>query len=420
MKVRMIDIEIIGKWLEGVGLGSELSELVIRGGLLLVVILLGIIANIVAKRFVLMGVKYLVGRTETKIDDIFLERKVFTKLSHFAPAIVIYLLSPLAIGEFEQLSGLITHAAMIYMVVVGLIVIDSFLNAVLDIYRTFEASKEIPIKSFMQILKIVIYFFALIFIISIMLDKSPVYLISGLGALTAVLLLIFKDSILGFVAGIQLISNKMISHGDWVEIPKYGADGDVLEITLTTVKVQNFDKTITTVPTYALISDSFKNWRGMEQSDGRRIKRSVYIDLSTIKLCSEEMLERFSRIDAIKGYIERKRSEVDEYNKANSIDDSVLVNGRRLTNVGTFRAYLESYLKGHPMINKKMTLLVRQLAPTEFGLPIEIYVFSSDKNWINYEAIQADIFDHILAVVPEFGLGVFQNPSGSDFKALLS
>jgi len=414
----MVDINIIGRWLADVGLSPELSELAVRGGALVVVILLAIIANIVAKRFVLLGVRYLIGRTETKIDDIFLERKVFTKLSHFAPAIVIYLLFPLVLRGYGQLSSFISHAALIYMIIVGLLVIDSFLNALLDIYQTFEASKEIPLKGLMQILKIVIYFFALIFIISIMLGKSPVYLISGLGALTAVLLLIFKDSILGFVAGIQLISNKMIAHGDWVEIPKYGADGDVLEITLSTVKVQNFDMTITTVPTYALISDSFKNWRGMSESNGRRIKRSINIDLSTIKLCSEEMIERFSKIDVIKPYIERKKEGVAEYNKANSIDDSVLVNGRRLTNVGTFRAYLENYLRTHPMVNKSMTLLVRQLAPTEHGLPIEIYVFSSDKNWINYEAIQADIFDHILAVVPEFDLQVFQNPSGSDFKGL--
>jgi miniconductance mechanosensitive channel len=410
--------EILNDTLAGAGLSPELTELAIRSGALVVVIILATIANIVAKRVVLLCVRYLVGRTETKIDDIFLERKVFTKLSHFAPAIVIYLLSPVALGGFELLSSVITHAAIIYMVVVGLLVIDSLLNAILDIYRTFEVSKEIPIKGFIQILKIVIYFFALIFIISILLGKSPVYLISGLGALTAVLLLIFKDSILGFVAGIQLTTNKMIAPGDWVEIPKYGADGDVLEITLSTVKVQNFDKTITTVPTYALITDSFKNWRGMAESEGRRIKRSVNIDLSTIRLCTEEMIERYARIEAIGPYIERKRLEIAEYNSARSIDDSVLVNGRRLTNVGTFRAYLEHYLRSHPMINRSMTLMVRQLAPTEHGLPIEIYVFSSDKDWVNYEAIQADIFDHILAVVPEFDLKVFQNPSGSDFKAL--
>jgi len=414
----MLDINNLSNLLSSTGLNPEAAKLAVRAGSLVIIIILATIANTIAKKIVLIGVKYLIGRTETKIDDIILERKVFTKLSHFAPAIVIYLLAPIALGGLDRLSGFVSHAALIYMVIVGLLVIDSLLNALLDIYQNFEASKEIPLKGFIQVLKIVIYFFALIFIVSIMLGKSPVYLISGLGALTAVLLLIFKDSILGFVAGIQLITNKMIAQGDWVEIPKYGADGDVLEITLSTVKVQNFDKTITTVPTYALISDSFKNWRGMEESDGRRIKRSVYIDLSTIKLCTKEMTERYAKIDVIRDYIERKKQEVQCYNEVNSIDDSVLVNGRRLTNVGTFRAYLESYLRAHPMINKSMTLLVRQLAPTEHGLPIEIYVFSSDKDWINYEAIQADIFDHILAVLPEFDLRVFQNPTGGDFKGL--
>ncbi len=411
-------IDFINSSLAGLGLSPEYTSLIIRAVALAVVIVLSLFANLVARGLVLRGVRYLVGRSETGIDDIFLERKVFDKLSRFAPALVIYLLTPLALRGFESISAFITGAAMIYMIVIALVVIDSLLNAVLEIYRTFEASKEIPIKGFLQVVKIIVFFIGLIFIVSIILAKSPLYLISGLGALTAVLLLIFKDSLLGFIAGIQLITNKMIAHGDWVEIPKYGADGDVLEITLTTVKVQNFDKTITTVPTYALISDSFKNWRGMEESDGRRIKRSVNIDLSTIKLSTDEEIESYARIDAIKGYIEGKRKELAEYNEAHGVDESVVVNGRRLTNVGTFRAYLISYLKNHPMINKDMTLLVRQLAPSEFGLPIEIYVFSKDKNWINYEAIQADIFDHILAVVPEFDLRVFQSPSGADFKGL--
>ncbi len=411
-------IEFINGWLASAGLGPEYSSLVVRALALAVVIVLSFIANLAARGLVLRGVKYLVGRTETRIDDIFLERKVFDKLSRFVPALVIYLLAPLALRGFDNISAFITGAAMIYMIVIALVVIDSLLNAVLEIYRTFEVSKEIPIKGFIQVVKIVVFFIGLVFIISIILDKSPLYLISGLGALTAVLLLIFKDSLLGFIAGIQLITNKMIAHGDWVEIPKYGADGDVLEITLTTVKVQNFDKTITTVPTYALISDSFKNWRGMKESAGRRIKRSVHIDLSTIKLSTDAEIERYAKIDAISGYIEQKKKDVAEFNEAHDIDATVAVNGRRLTNVGTFRAYLISYLKNHPMINKDMTLMVRQLAPTEFGLPIQIYVFSKDKNWINYEAIQADIFDHVLAVVPEFDLRVFQSPSGADFKGL--
>jgi miniconductance mechanosensitive channel len=238
--------------------------------------------------------------------------------------------------------------------------------------------------------------------------------------MTAVLLLIFKDAILGLVAGIQLTANKMIAVGDWIEMPKYGADGDVLDLTLTTVKVQNWDKTITTIPTYALISDAFKNWRGMQESGGRRIKRSIAIDMNSIKFCDEEMLERFRKIQYISEHIERKRKELQEHNRLLKVDDSSLANGRRLTNVGTFRAYIQAYLKNHPAIHQNMTFLVRQLAPSDHGLPIEIYVFSSDTAWVTYEAIQADIFDHLLAVLPEFDLRVFQSPAGHDFQQLVS
>jgi miniconductance mechanosensitive channel len=233
-------------------------------------------------------------------------------------------------------------------------------------------------------------------------------------------MLVFKDSILGLVGGIQLTANNMVHIGDWIEMPKYGADGDVIDISLTTVKVQNWDKTISAIPAYALISDSFKNWRGMSESGGRRIKRSINIDMNTVKLCDPMMLDKFRRIEHIAEYIDAKQSEIDEYNAAANIDNTEMVNGRRMTNVGTFRAYVVAYLKNHPKINQNMTFLVRQLKPTECGLPIEIYVFSSDKVWANYEAIQADIFDHILAVIPEFGLRVFQNPTGSDFSRLVS
>jgi miniconductance mechanosensitive channel len=230
---------------------------------------------------------------------------------------------------------------------------------------------------------------------------------------------VFKDPILGFAAGIQLSANKMVMIGDWVEMPKYDADGDVIEVGLTTVKVQNWDKTITMIPTYSLISESFKNWRGMQDSGGRRIKRSIHIDISSIRFCTGEMLERFAKIQYISDYIAEKKEEVAAHNQTHRVDTSILVNGRHLTNVGTFRAYVEAYLRHHPLINQEMTFLVRQLAPTEHGLPIEIYVFSRDKVWANYEAIQADIFDHLLAVVPEFDLQVFQNPTGSDFQGLV-
>ena len=390
------------------------------GILTVLAIVLSMIANIVAKRLILKGLAHIIIRTETKWDDIFLERKVFDKLSHLAPAVVLYVMMPLVLEGYDRLIAFATCVVFVYMIIIGVLVIDSFLNAVHDIYLTMGVSKEIPIKSFIQILKVVIYFAAIIFIISAILNKTPLYFFSGLGALTAVLLLIFKDAILGFVAGIQLAANKMVSHGDWIEMPKYGADGDVLEVALTTVKVQNWDKTVTTIPTYALISESFKNWRGMQLSGGRRIKRSVYIDINTIKFCTEEMIERFSKIRYIAEYMVKKKKELAEYNAAHQLDDSVPTNKRQLTNVGTFRAYVISYLRNHPMINQEMTFLIRQLALAEHGLPIEIYVFCKDKVWAHYEAIQSDIFDHILSIVPEFDLKVFQNPAGSDFKEYAS
>ena len=379
-------------------------------------IVMSIIANFIARRFILKVLARIVSQTESQWDDIFLERHVFNKLSHLAPAVVLYVMMPLALDGYERLTAFATSIILLYMILIGVLVIDSFLNAVLDIYRTREVSKEIPIKSFIQILKIAIYFIAIIFVISVILNKTPLYLFTGLGAVTAILLLIFKDAILGFVAGIQLAANKMVANGDWIEMPKYGADGDVLEVALTTVKVQNWDKTVTTIPTYALISESFKNWRGMQLSGGRRIKRSIFIDINTIKFCTEEMIERFSKIRYIADYMEQKKKELAEHNAAHQLDDLAPANKRQLTNIGTFRAYVNFYLKNHAMVNQEMTFLIRQLAPTENGLPIEIYVFCKDKVWANYEAIQSDIFDHILAIVPEFDLKVFQRPAGGDLK----
>ena len=237
-----------------------------------------------------------------------------------------------------------------------------------------------------------------------------------MGAMTAILLLVFKDSILGLVASIQLTSNDMVRIGDWIEMPKYGADGDVIDVTLHTVKVQNWDKTITTIPSYALISDSFKNWRGMAESGGRRIKRAIYIDLTSIKFCTSEMLDRFEKFQLITDYIRTRKAEITEYNQEHQVDTSELINGRNLTNVGTFRAYLVAYLHHHPKIHQDLTFLIRHLPPGEQGLPIEIYVFSNDQVWANYEAIQADIFDHIFSVVPMFDLRLFQNPTGADFQ----
>jgi miniconductance mechanosensitive channel len=411
-------LKLIEHWLVEQNLDAVAALVLTQILAYLFVIFLSVLVNFVAKHVILSVVRSLVSRSKTGWDDVLVQRKVFSKLSHLAPALVLYTLMPLALEGYGRLTALHTSVALIYMILIGVLVVDSFLDAVHDIYGTFEISREVPIKSFLQVAKIVLYFISGIFVLSIILNQTPLYFLSGLGALTAVLMLIFKDAILGFVAGIQLTANRMVTPGDWIEMPRYGADGDVLEVTLTTVKVQNWDKTITTIPTYALISESFKNWSGMQKSGGRRIKRALHIDMNSIQFCTEEMIGRFSRIQHISEYVETKRVETAEYNRSAEVDDSSLANGRRMTNIGTFRAYVQAYLKNHPMISQEMTFLVRQLAPGEHGLPIEIYVFCTDIRWAHYEAIQADIFDHILAVLPEFDLRVFQSASGSDFQAL--
>jgi miniconductance mechanosensitive channel len=411
-------LELLQSWLLGHGVNETLTFYFARGTALVVVLILSAVADFVAKRYILAALTHIITKSKSKWDDAVLRQRALNHLAHLAPALVIYVLTPLALNGMDETIAFIRNATQIYMVVIMMLVADSLLNTIEEIYQDFEASKEIPIKGFIQVLKIAVYFLATIFVISILLNKTPVYLLSGIGALAAILMLIFRDSILGFVAGIQLAANKMVANGDWIEMPKYGADGDVLEVTLTTVKVQNWDKTVTTIPTYALISESFKNWRGMQESGGRRIKRAVNIDMGSIKFCDEEMLERFGKIQYISEYIETKKDELAEFNHATNVDNASLVNGRRMTNIGTFRAYVKAFLHNHPEINRDMTFLIRQLRPTEHGLPIEIYVFSKDKIWANYEAIQADIFDHILAVVPEFDLRVYQNPTGGDFRAL--
>ena len=411
-------LEIIRDWIIGQGLDLSAANLLARALVFVLILIVSVIAYWLAKHFILKGLAAIISRTATQWDDMILKEKVFSRLAHLAPAIVIYLSIFIPFAGYDWLITLINGLALIYIISMLILALDAFLNAALAIYTSYEVSKRIPIKGFIQVFKILIYFTGGIFIISILMNKTPIYLFSSLGALTAVLMFIFKDAILGFVAGIQLSANRMVSTGDWIEMPKYGANGDIIEIALTTVKVQNFDKTITTVPTYALITESFKNWRGMSESDGRRIKRSINIDMNTIQFCTEDMLDRFKKIQYISTYIEKKKTELSEINKLEQIDKSSVVNGRRMTNIGTFRAYVEAFLRNHPMVNQDMTLLVRQLAPTEHGLPIEIYVFSKDQEWGIYENVQANIFDHILAVIPEFDLRVFQDPSGMDFKKL--
>ncbi len=395
----------------------QLAPIVMDLIILAMLVVLAIIANYLAKRFILKIVEHVASKSSTEWDDVLVKRKFFRRLSHFAPALVIYLMSSVL---FENDTAIIVtrRIAEIYMLIVTIFTIDAFLSSVVDIYHSYDNAREVPVRIIVQVVKIFLYAILAIIILSTVIGKSPAFFIGGLGAMAAVLMLIFKDPILGLAAGIQLSANKMVRVGDWIEMPKYGADGDVIDISLTTVKVQNWDKTIITIPTFALVSEGVKNWRGMSESGGRRIKRSIFIDMTSVKFCTQEMIEKFSKIQYLSNYVLDKKKELSDFNEQRDIDNTILVNGRRMTNLGTFRAYLVSYLKDHPKINKNLTFLVRQLDPGPTGLPIEIYVFSSDQVWANYESIQADIFDHILAVIPEFDLRVYQNPTGSDFQNL--
>jgi miniconductance mechanosensitive channel len=399
------------------GLTTGMVESLVRGGLILLVLLLSWVAHRVSQGPINRSIEKFAHYTIQQWDDILVEKHIVKRILYFIPLILLYVLSsPILTGT--SLLPLSQTLISVLFLIAGMMFLDAILSALLAIYGKSAIAKEISIIPFVQVLKLGLYFVTGILLLSLLLQKTPLYFLSGLGALTAVLMFVFKDVLMGFVAGIQLIANKMVAPKDWIEMPKYGADGDVLEITLTTVKVQNFDNTITTIPTYALINESFKNWRNMNLSGGRRIKRYVNIDLGSIKFCSSEMLEQFKRIQLISQYIQNRQEEILVYNKKHQVDESTLVNGRRLTNIGVFRSYVEAYLRQHPMIHKDMTFLIRQLSPSENGLPIEIYVFCKDTNWTAYEAIQADIFDHILAVVPEFDLRVFQEPSGSDFQKI--
>ncbi len=409
-------IEFIQQWVNKIPNIGGYETLATSAAAMLAIVMVATVSFYVVKYGLIRLIDKLISKTRSNLDDILIKHKVFSRIAYLVPAYLIYTLAPEALKSYPLASNAVVVLAAIYMVIMVALIVDALINSLLEIYHSFSVSKRVPIKSFAQVAKLITYFFALIVIASLVIGESPLKLFAGLGAMTAVLMLVFKDPILGFVAGLQLSSNRMVAIGDWVDIPQHDASGDVLEIALTTVKVRNFDNTITTVPTQSLINDSFKNWRGMQESPGRRIKRSIVIDVNSIKFCDEESLGRYSKIDYIKEYLQEKQHELDHFNSQKGTHTESLVNGRRLTNVGTFRAYVLAYLKHHPDIHQGMTIMARQLAPTDTGLPIEIYAFSADKNWGNYESIQADIFDHLFAVINEFDLRTFQRPSGMDFR----
>lgn len=374
--------------------------------------MLCLVAYFITSRILLRTISHLFKKTSTKFDDILIEERVFNKLPFLVPLVILY-----NSKDLLYWNNLLDRVILSTIALIFLYSLNALINALNQMFKLTDLSKKFSIKSYTQIGKLLINIFGIIVVIAVLTGNSPVYLLSGLGALTAVLILVFKDTILSLVSSVQISSNDLFKVGDWVEAPQFGADGDVIDIALHSVKIQNWDKTISVIPTNKLIDSSFKNWRGMAESGGRRIKRSINIDMSSIKFCTNEMIGRFTKFKVISNYLKVKLEEVQRFNIENNITDESLINGRSLTNIGTFRAYIEGYLRNHNKIHDEMTFLVRQLSPSANGLPIEIYVFSNDTDWLNYEKIQADIFDHLLAVVSEFELKVFQNPSGSDFKS---
>ncbi len=405
-------LELVQESLKNVGVPGFLSLLLSWLTTILIVLLLAIFSNLLAKKIIFNSLLFVIQKSQNKWDDALIKYKVFDHLTHFFPFLVVYLFAPV----FNAAESWIERISLTCMIAIGLFAFNSFLNAVVDIYNSFDISREKPIKGYVQVLKIALFFLIGIFILATLMNRSPWGLLSGLGAMTAILMFVFKDTVLGFIASLQLSFNDMVRVGDWIEMPKYGADGNVTDVSLHTVKVRNWDKTITTIPSYALVSDSFKNWRGMKESGGRRIKRAIYIDINSIKFCTPQMLDRFEKMQLLTEYIRKKKKEIGDFNRDLKIDPTDAISSRNMTNVGTFRAYIQSYLQNHPKIQKDMTFLIRQLQPTQNGLPMEIYVFSNDQDWIRYEGIQSDIMDHLFAALPEFELRAFQLPSGSDFQ----
>ncbi|MFB6341860.1 mechanosensitive ion channel family protein [Saccharicrinis sp. FJH62] len=410
--------DTILSWFTNHGFAQSTAETLRTISIFAVIIILSIAVDFVFRKIIIAIVARIIKKTKNKYDDIFLERKVFSKLAHIAPVLVVYFLLPTAFPDSNLFLSFLEDICFVFIAFNILFVLIAFMDALHDIYNQFPISQNRSIKGYVQLFKIIFYIFTFLAIISIIFNINMTKIFTGIGALAAVLILVFKDTILGLVASVQLSGNDMVKPGDWISMPKFNADGDVIEINLTTVKVQNWDKTISTIPTYALVSDSFQNWRGMSESGGRRIKRSINIDMSSVMFAPPEMLKKFKTFHMLKDYVNKKEIEIEEYNKKLKIGENEVYNGRRMTNLGIFRKYLENYLKQHPKIHQDMTFLVRQLQPTDKGIPLEIYVFSNDQAWANYEAIQADIFDHVLAIIPEFGLRVFQAPTGSDFKNL--
>ena len=379
--------------------------------MLLILIVIVLIIDFISRKILLNFFSRYALKTKTNFDDFIVANKVTRNIAHIIPLIILLELIPIVFTDFQFFENIIEKGLQAFSILLAIWIVRSILNSLKDYFRTLPRLKDKPIDSYLQVIMIFIWVIGLISVLAVLTGISFFKFATTIGAASAVILLIFKDTIMGFVASIQVSVNDMVRIGDWITFEKFGADGDVIEINLATVKVQNFDKTITTIPTYALISDSFKNWRGMENSEGRRIKRAVIIKQNSIKYLSDKDVEKLKEIEIISAYLSKRQADITNYNSKHKVNKALLINGRNLTNIGVLRKYIETYTENHSAINKDMMIMTRQLAPTTQGIPIEIYAFSKDKQWKNYEYIMADIFDHVIAAVPYFGLEIFELPN---------
>jgi miniconductance mechanosensitive channel len=403
------------KLLKSIGLGhvsaiyiNLIVNLVIIGGLAYII-------DKIAKRVFVVGFIVLARSTKTSFDDFLVRNKTSKFIAHLIPLYFIYKTVPVALKDFTYWEFIFSKGITTFIILISLWIARSILNAVGDYLKQKPDYNDKPIDSYVQVVMLMLWIFGITSIILMLFDLEFQVLLGTFGAISAVVIIVFKDTILGVVASIQVTINDIVRIGDWITIEKFGADGDVIEINLATVKVKNFDNTTTTIPTYSLVSDSFKNWRGMQSSPGRRIKRHILIKANTVRFLHKEELADLKKIHLVSAYIEQRQQDIDKYNTQNGIDKSLSINGRNLTNLGIFRKYINNYIETHPGANKEMTIMCRHLQPTEKGIPIEIYLFTSDKRWINHEYIMADIFDHIIASVAYFDLEIFELPSGKGY-----
>ncbi len=398
------------------GLSNNMAIYVRLLTLLVLLSLLSFFFYWVTKKWIIPLFYKLFKKTSFTWDDVLVEKNAFRKLAHITPALIIKIGAPILFRDFPSSLSMVNKLTDAYLIFASVLIVVALLEVVESLFSKMPVFSDKPIASYFQLGRIVLYLISAILILSVLLGKSPIYFLSVFGAMSAVVLLIFKDTILGFVSSIQMSANDMVRVGDWIEMPKFNADGDVIAINLNTVKVRNWDKTVTTIPTYFFTSDSFKNWRGMQESGGRRIKRSLNINVKTVKFVDEKAREFYNKIFLLKDYVQLRQEEIEQFNSLYDFDPTVPINGRRMTNLGVFRHYVENYLKNHPKIHQGMTLLVRQLPLEDKGIPLEVYCFTKTTAWNEYEDIQADVFDHLLASASFFDLEVFQQVSGSDFS----